>query len=259
MYKIVLLLLPLLLYAGCPVKTYIPKNAYPLVGTMYKEVKDVIPEYDNPPYFQALIEQESCVRLCGRGYWAKRCWSPISELHTKREQGIGFFQLTRTFKKNGRIRWDIIGTLRRKHAKELHELNWGNVKSRPDLQIKAGLLLWRDNYRRLGSVIPVSDRAYFADSMYNGGGLVYKERRICKLRKGCNPDKWFGNVELIKDVRDKKVLYGHKTAYDINREHVRNVFKLRLPKYKLLYKERIVACKDINGTHVMIRDRKNIN
>jgi len=247
-----LLLVAISLYAKCPIRTYIPKNAKPLLPIVYKEVNNIFPSFKEPYYFSSLIEQESCVRLCGNSYWARRCWSPVSELKTKREQGIGFFQLTRTFKKDGRIRWDILYTLRRKHPKELHELNWNNIKKRPDLQIKAGILLWKDNWLRLSKVIPEKERIYFADSMYNGGGLLYKEREICKLRKKCDPNKWFNNVALIKDVRGKHKLYGNKTAYDINREHVRYTTKIRLFKYKQNYERHIVMCSDYNGTKKFI-------
>lgn len=252
-YILILTMLLSSLFAGkYSVKTYIPDRAKELAPTIVKETAAILPEYNHPYYFQALIEHESCVQLHGTGYWARRCYSPISELKTKREQGIGFFQLTRTFKKDGRIRWDIIATLKKRHPKELHELNWDNVKQRPDLQIKAGLLLWRDNWRKLASVIPIEERVYFADSIYNGGGWVYKERRICKLRKGCDPDIWFGNVELIKDVRGKKKLYGNRTAWDINRHHVRDVTIIRTPKYKKYDKSKIKYCKDNNGTKEMV-------
>jgi len=243
-----LFILSFLLHAGCPVKTYIPVKAKELAPIIVSEVATIIPEYNRPYYFQSLIEHESCVALCGNGYWARRCYSPVSELKTKREQGVGFFQLTRTFRKDGRIRWDIVATLKKKHPKELHELNWDNIKQRPDLQIKAGLLLWRDNYRKLASTIPVEERVYFADSIYNGGGYVYKERRICKLRKGCDPDVWFDNVELIKDVRGKKKLYGNRTAWDINRHHVKDVTKTRIDKYKKYDESKISYCKENNGT-----------
>ena len=245
---ITLLLLTIYLYAGCPVKTYIPAKAKELAPTIIREVSSTIPEYNKPFYFQSLIEHESCVALCGKGYWARRCYSPVSELKTKREQGIGFFQLTRTFRKDGRVKWDVIGTLKKRHSKELKELSWDNVKDRPDLQIKAGLLLWRDNWRKLANTIPENERVYFADSIYNGGGWVYKERRICKLRKGCDPDIWFGNVELIKDVRGKKKLYGKRTAWDINRHHVKDVTKIRLNKYKKYDMSKIKYCKDNNGS-----------
>jgi hypothetical protein len=194
-----------------------------------------MPNFILPPYFPALIEHESCVRLCGNNYYARRCWNPKSRLKTKREEGAGLFQITRVFNKAGRVRWDMLNTLRRKYPKQLHELNWNNIYNRPDLQIKAGLLLWRSNWDRLSKDIPVMSRIAFADSIYNGGYVwLYRERQICKLKKGCDPDKWFGNVEKIKSARAKRKLYGNRTAWDINRHHVKDVFT-RIDKYLQYY------------------------
>jgi hypothetical protein len=192
--------------------------------------------FSYPFYFPALIEQESCVRLCGNNYWSRRCWSPKSRLKTKREEGAGFFQLTRVFTKTGMVKWDTIDILRKRYPKQLHKLNWNNVYNRPDLQILAGLLLWRKNFYMLSKFIPLEERIAFADSMFNGGYYyLNKERKKCKLVKSCDPDKWFGNVEKIKSRRAIRKLYGNRTAWDINRDHVRKVLKIRMPKYNMNY------------------------
>lgn len=222
------------LYGGCYVKDYIPKNAEKYLPVMYKEVNKTIP-IDTPYYFGSLIEQESCVRLCGNNYWARRCWSPISELKTKREQGVGFGQITRAWRRDGTLRFDTLANLKRKYPKELHELTWDNIKEKPDLQMKAIMLLWRDNFNMFTNDIPIQSRIAFADSIYNGGYVwLYRERQICKLKKGCDPDKWFGNVEKIKSARAKRKLYGNRTAWDINRHHVKDVFT-RIDKYLQYY------------------------
>jgi len=241
---IMLLLIGLLFdisHAGtkCSVKDYIPEKAKELLPTIYKEVNRIIGEdFKYPYYFPALIEHESCVVLCGKGYWAKRCWSPKSRLKTKREEGAGFFQLTRTFTRTGRVKWDIISYLKKLYPKELSELNWNNVYDRPDLQIKAGLLLWKRNFERFSKNIPLDTRLAFSDSVYNGGFRWFnKERSLCKMKKGCDPNRWFGHVEKIKSKRAIRKLYGDRTAWDINRHHVRDVIKVRLPKYEKDYEE----------------------
>ena len=228
-----------ILSAKCPVKTYIPEKAKELAPLLYSEVNLILPRFEEPYYFQALIEHESCVALCGKGYWARRCWSYKSELKTKKEQGVGFFQITRTFRRDGRVKSDNLRSLKRKYPKELKGLNWDNIKDKPNLQLKAGLLLWKDIWLRLPKKLPLKVRIAFADSIFNGGYLLYRERRICKLRKGCDPDKWFNNVEDIKDLRNSKKLYGNRTAYDINRHHVRDVLKVRLKKYIKLYRKTV--------------------
>jgi len=245
MVRILLILLLALVFdfahakTSCPVSTYIPDKAKKLLPTLYKEVDNIIgKDFKYPFYFPALIEHESCVALCGKGYWARRCWSPKARLKTKREEGAGFFQLTRTFTKTGRVRWDIVSWLKKLYPKELHELNWKNIYDRPDLQIKAGLLLWKRNFEMFSKNIPLESRIAFADSVYNGGFKYFNyERKKCKLMKGCDPDKWFGNVEKVKSRRAIRKLYGNRTAWDINRHHVKDVIKVRMPKYKKNYEE----------------------
>lgn len=226
--------------SSCPVKTYIPVNAKDKLLPLYIESNNITPKINELWYYPALIEHESCVRLCGNNYWARRCWSAKSRLKTywdkaktiPREEGAGLGQLTRTFKRDGRPRWDMLETMRKKHPKELHELNWINIYDRPDLQMKALILLWKSNFDRYPKTINKEVRMEFADSAYNGGNkYLLRERKECKLRKECNPDIWFNNVELM-NARGNRKLYGDRTAHDINRHHVKDVFKNRMPKYK---------------------------
>lgn len=245
------LLLSLSLYGtSCKVDTYIPINAskykvelYETFNIVFKDVKGDIPIY----YTQALIEHESCVHLCGNGYWARRCWNPISRLKTywdknkkiNREEGAGLFQLTRAWRKNGTLRLDTITSLKKRYPNELKELHWGNVYVRPDLQMKAGLLLWRSNYKMLNNSIDDYNKMLMSDSIYNGGYKYFnRERKKCGLKKGCNPNIWLDNVEVM-NARGTRILYGKRTSHDINRHHVRDVLK-RMPKYKKDYYKDLV-------------------
>jgi len=234
---------------NCDSKTYIPDKAKKLLPIVYEEVYKILGnDFNYPFYFPALIEHESCVKLCGNNYWAKRCWSPKSRLKTKREEGAGFFQLTRVFNKTGRVKWDTIEYLRKRFPKELHELNWNNVYERPDLQIKAGILLWKSNFIKFSKNIPIETRIAFADSVYNGGWKYFRyERKYCGLIKNCDPNKWFGNVEKIKSKRARRKLYGNRTAWDINRHHVKDVIKNRMSKYMKDYLENGYDIKIILG------------
>jgi hypothetical protein len=181
----------------------------------------------------SLIEHESCISLTH-----SRCWDPSSRLKTNREEGAGFFQITRAYKSDGlSIRFDALAELKSKYRNELHELNWSNIYIRPDLQIRAGILKLKENYEIF---IPYSasieDALAFADAAYNGGvSGVNKERRACVLTKGCNPGKWFGNVELLC-LKSKAALYGKRSACDINRHHVKDVLLIRATKYSIFFK-----------------------
>lgn len=184
------------------------------------------------PYFSGLIEHESCISLTH-----SRCWSAKAELNTKwpngkqREQGIGLGQITRAYTEAGTIRLDVLNDLKKRFPSELSELTWNNIREKPELQMRAILLLWVDNYRRLPAHIREIDKMAMSDSAYNGGyGYILKDRKTCGLKAGCDPNLWFRNVETINS-RGNKILYGNRTANQINRDHVRDVIMIRMSKY----------------------------
>lgn len=103
---------------------------------------------------------------------------------------------------------------------------------RPDLQLRAIVLMSRDAYRPFHAA-PAA--LAFGDAGYNGGvGNVQRERRACALVAGCDPGVWFGQVEQ-HCLKSKAALYGGRSACDINREHVRNVMLVRSAKYQIAW------------------------
>lgn len=181
-------------------------------------------------YLGSLIELESCIYL-----QHPFCWNPKSRLKSAREEGAGLGQITRAFRPDGSIRFDALSDLRYRYPKQLYELSWQTVYTRPDLQIRALALMMRDNYQYFNKYIPDSYQAYaFSDAAYNGGlGGVEHERRACKLSRGCDPNQWFNNVEKFC-LKSRVALYGKRSACDINRDHVRNVLITRSEKYSKL-------------------------
>lgn len=214
-------------YAGST-ETYIPKKAYKYLPTLMDEVNTHFPDHPYPPYFPALVEQESCIHLKHR-----RCWDPSSELKTKREQGVGFGQITRAWNKAGKLRFDTLEELVRKHRDELKDLSWKNIKQRPDLQLRAIVLLYKDKWSKLpASVTDPLDRLAMTDLAYNGGmGRIYKNRRVCGLSANCDPNKYFDNVENYCTA-SKKPLYGNRSACDIMKDHVEKTLLRRNFKYE---------------------------
>ncbi len=205
----------------------IPKRAKPLLDTVYKEQKKFRPDIIFPSYVPALIEHESCLSLTH-----SKCWSPRSELKTKREHGVGLGQLTKAYNKKGKKRFDTLRSLARKYPKELGGLKWSTIKQRPDLQIRAILITLKEADDRLPLSINSWERMAMVDSAYNGGmGGLRRDRKLCGLRKNCDPTKWFRNVEKTC-TKSKRVLYGRRNACDINRHHVRDVVR-RIPKYEV--------------------------
>ena len=71
------------------------------------------------------------------------------------------------------------------------------------------------------------------DAAYNGGWAhLQQDRKLCGMTPGCNPNKWFGHVEMhsVKS-REKWQGYG-QSAYDVNRGHVRNTVPLQSRRAK---------------------------
>ncbi|MFA6015907.1 MAG: hypothetical protein WC742_12655 [Gallionellaceae bacterium] len=177
-----------------------------------------------PEVLAALVEQESCISLKSKG-----CWNPAAKLKSEREEGAGMGQITRAYRADGSQRFDALAGLRGQYSGDLGELSWQNVYTRPDLQLRAIVLMSRDN-AKIFRVAP--SMLAFGDAAYNGGASgVQKERRACALTQGCDPGQWFGNVEL-HCLKSRQPLYGGRNACDINREHVRNVFLVRADKYR---------------------------
>lgn len=228
----VLLLVPFTAFKAfaVDVSTYIPLGATTYKLTVQEEIERNYPQLVEYNYVPALIEHESCISLTH-----KRCWNPTSQLKTSRETGAGLGQVTKAYREDGSIRFDKLKELRDTYRSELHELSWENVYTRPDLQIRALVLLVKQDNNRLRGIEDEHERLKFTDAAYNGGvGGVFKEQRACGLAAGCNPQIWFGNVENYC-MKSKKALYGTRNACSINRHHVFNVMQEKLPKYKIYY------------------------
>lgn len=207
------------------VRTFIPPKAFVYIPLLKQEQIKFWSGHPQPELLAGLAEQESCISLRH-----SRCWDPRSELKTQRELGSGIFQLTRAYTKSGSLRFDSLTAMQKQYP-VLKELSWDNVYQRPDLQFRAAVLMSRDNYNALWAVVNTKARLGFADAAYNGGlSGVQNERRACGLKKGCDPQQWFGHVENVC-LKSKAALYGNRSACDINREHVRNVMLVRSAKY----------------------------
>jgi len=213
--------------------SYIPTNYHKYESTVYNEIEDHFPELLTPPIIAALIEHENCINL----KW-NSCWNPKTNFKTKwdnglpREEGAGMAMLTRAWRSNGLLRFDTLTNLKMKYPKELKEMTWSNIYDRPDLQIRAMVLLWKSNYQKFSNRgLDYWDVVAMSDAAYNGGySGVYKDTQICMLKKGCNHKIWFDNVETTCS-KSKKVLYGTRSACDINRHHVVDVLENNFIKY----------------------------
>jgi len=209
------------------IRTYVPKSAYVYTPVLKAEQRRLWPDHPSPAILGALVEQESCVTL-----HHPRCWNPAAKLKTAREEGAGFGQITRAYREDGSIRFDALVAVRALDP-GLSEWSWSNVYRRPDLQLRAIVVMNHDCYRHMARLVKDPEQALeMCDAAYNGGYAgVQQERRACGQRTGCDPQRWFGNVERVclkSKVRWKG--YG-KSACEINREHVEMVAVQRRAKY----------------------------
>jgi hypothetical protein len=181
------------------------------------------PNHPDPVLLASLIEQESCASLR-----SPRCWNPSARLKSDREEGAGMGQITRAWRADGSQRFDSLAGLRSQYGSELGAWSWDNVYMRPDLQLRAVVLQSRDVARAFRAAPAM---LAFGDAAYNGGaGGVQKERRACALAMGCDAGRWFGHVER-HCLKSRQPLYAGRSACDINREHVKNVMRVRRTRY----------------------------
>ena len=202
-------------------------RAVPFAPIIKAEVRDHWAELPWPHYVAGLIAHESgCPAL-------RSCWSPSAKLKTDREEGAGLGQITRVWRPDGSLRFDSLADMRSRHP-SLREWSWLNVYSRPDLQIRAVVLMSRTNWDALRAVNDSWERLAMANAAYNGGlGGVQSDRRACQIKSGCDPQRWWGHVETTC-TKSRAALYGKRSACDINRDHAVHVIRNEMPKYRRL-------------------------
>jgi hypothetical protein len=193
----------------------IPERAKLYMPVLNEEVTKYWPEAEVAT-LAGQVEQETCPSLVH-----KKCWNPNTELKTSREYGFGLGQLTVTKK------YDNFAAARGLDQ-SLVDWKW---EDRYDArrQLRTMVLMDRAAWVRLKGV---TDRMEMTLAAYNGGlGGVLADRRLCASIPGCDPNKWWGNVELHSmKSRVKPREYG-KSFFEINREYPRNVMGFRRERY----------------------------
>lgn len=201
-----------------------------------KVIKDEFPTHlKYSDYFAAQVEHESCASK-------KKCWNERSQLFSyedlmsgkRREYGFGLGQITITKKFNN---FEEI----KKKDKRLR--NWRFDQRFDSYRQLIGLFVLDGvcfNQVKFAQDLPNRYAMMFA--CYNGGfGHIVKDRKLCILKgkDHCNPDMWFGNIEL-DSVKSKKRKNGYgKSFFEINREYPRDIMFRQNKKYKPLLKDLI--------------------
>ena len=216
--------------------TQLPPNAVKYLPSLREAIVAVWPATSYPHWFAGQIEQESCISLTSKG-----CWNPNTELKTSREYGFGLGQITIAYNANGTERFNNFKAMTSKYA-VLHDWNWED-RYDPKYQIEAMMLMDRESFVSAGKLTnSLPDQYRFMLSAYNGGlGGLIQDRKLCTTIKGCNPNLWYGNVELHSFKAKTKFQGYGQSAFQINRTYVSNIEKIRSPKYAPYFQDLIKA------------------
>lgn len=189
------------------------------IEVLHSELGTLWPDFQAPDVLAGQIEQETCITLEHR-----KCWNPAAELNTDREYGFGLGQLTKT------STFDAFA-----EAKKYDSLkNWyWDDRFNPLYQLRILVLTDRNNYQTFPWAATEDDREAFMLSAYNGGkGSVLKDRVTCRFTSGCDPSRWFRNIELTS-AKSKMAIkaYGGASLFQINRNYVKRILTERRTKY----------------------------
>ena len=203
----------------------LPKNAPALIPVVRQACDELWPTIPYCSFMASKIEQESCISLTH-----SKCWSPYAELKTAREYGFGLGQITVAYNKNGTERFNVWKDLIKKDKTLKDKWTWENRFDAP-MQIRASFIKSKMSFDSIRfQVADITEHMAFGAVTYNSGSVLI-DRRLCIDVKGCDPSKWFGNVELYSSKsRIAQKGYG-KSFFEISREYPKNILFVRRPKY----------------------------
>jgi hypothetical protein len=189
--------------------------ATPLLPVLRQEQVAYWKDHPNPTLLAGQVEQESG-------------WKVNAVLKTDREFGAGLAQFTKT------ATFDAIEELKKNHPNVFGDWSFANPYT-PRYQLRGLIVYMHDLSGDIRGAATPDDNYRMALSAYNGGiGGLRKERLKCSMAPSCNPNIWYGNVELAS-VKSHKPFKGYgQSPYDINRGYVKLVYE-RAKKYEGLY------------------------
>jgi len=196
-----------------------PAAALPLLPVLLAEQRAWAPALP-PSVLAAQVEQET--GPCP----GRQCWSPRAEFQTPREHSVGLAQFVKT------KRFDALAELRRANPTALAGWDWASpTLYDPARQLRGLALLDMQGWRVLAGV-PDDDRLAMMLAAYNGGmGGLQSDRRACAGTPGCDPTRWWGNVEHTS-LKAKTAVKGYgKSFFQINREYPVDILRIRRPRY----------------------------
>lgn len=223
----------------------LPANAAKNLPILREVAKLKWAEYETPSIFASQAEKESCNSLKH-----KNCWSGHAELKTFREYGFGLGQITIAYNSDGSVRFNKFEELK---STDEDLKNWKFAdRYNTRLQSVALVILNRINYTAIKKFNPATQEEHTAMMLaaYNGGlGGVTNDISLCRRAKGCDPTRWYSNVERhTKKSKTKYKGYGQSVA-DINRVYPFDIMYTRRTKYINFFDDKIVHKKVVAKPH----------
>ena len=208
----------------------IPPNAKDHLALLDKVLGEMWPELADRAVIAAQIEQETCLDSLPPDR-QKRCWSTKAELKTEREYYFGIGAFSVLYDANGKETMNVFEEVK-KLDPSLAAWTWEN-RLDPEMQLRAVVALDRQIWNKIKfETADERERTAFMLAAYNGGlGHVVKDRKLCQEKQGCDPKRWFGNVES-DSVKSKTPRADGKSFFDINREYVKRILDVRKAKYE---------------------------
>jgi len=212
----------------------VPANAVQYLPMLKEQMAEYWPQFKRVDYMAGQIEQESCISLKH-----PRCWNPKSELRIKykdsevlRENGVNFGQTTIARNPDGTIKFDMMKELGKRDEMLSH---WTfEDRFNPKMGIRAILVLNKSNYNAIKWPVADEDQKDAFMYAYYNGGSSYTNVKLCRLKKGCDHTRWFGNAALTS-AKSHQAAHGYgQSFYDINSSYPLHVMCERPFKYQRL-------------------------
>jgi hypothetical protein len=196
----------------------LPNDAPAYVPVLVGEIDTYWADMQYREFLAGLVEQESN-------------WKIGATLKHEREFGCGLGQFTKTFNKDGSIRFDTL-TETKRLDKSLAGWNWDDCYN-AKFQLRAMLLKIKTNERSCKVWMDDSlDIKRCDGSAYNGGlGGYSKRMRLCRATAGCDARKWEGHLELQCAASNTKVAGYGESFCQINSKYPGRILT-RMEKYK---------------------------
>lgn len=200
----------------------LPGQAEQLLPVLAKYIDRYWPSIPRREFPAGIIDQESH-------------WNPNAKLKTSIEFGCGLGQFTKTFKKDGSVRFDTISDMKRANP-ALAGWNWDDCYA-VDYQIQGTVLKLKTDSRWCSTVMFDGDNTLKCTAAgYNGGnGNTAKRVYLCRATAGCNPKIWSGNLELYCPQSKKKIKGYGESMCETNSNYPGRVFT-RMKKFEGLVK-----------------------